>query len=278
VTTVNIGDRYVAFVEGGARTWVAGGSPPPPTEIYQAILALGESNSSGEAQTSLLSPDLLVPYSGVQILIPPNSRGYPGAGTFEPLHLGVNNALAHSGLGPEYHGIAAGFKPYLDANPAVRRPVYYIEAGQGGSTLSEWDPGDPYHSSMLTRVQMAKDHFAANGITVAWKIFFSIGINDFLASSPITPAEYQAGMIQLIAEARSAIGVGTAAKVLSPMFMDNWRSPFAAQAYTDLHEALPGLVTNFELLPTNTLPTGDPNHWSGPSYQTMGGMVLAAPT
>lgn len=269
----NIGTRYIDFAVGGPRTWVAGGGEePPPATTYRVIVAVGESNAGGEALTSSLSSTLQAPTSRVRILIPTNAT-FPGlAGTFQDMDIGTNNNLDHDGLSPSNHGWEAGFLDYLDAN-SQPEPIYYVQTGQGGSMLFMWENGTDYWNKAQARINFAKARIAELGIAVEWEIWLTIGINDFIAGSPISTSEYNTRIQQLIADIRTMIGVGTAARVRSPQFMPHIQTTYPA--YCTVHEALPGSVSNMQIVAATDLPVQDIYHWSSAGYITLGGRMAA---
>jgi hypothetical protein len=240
--------------------------------VYRAILAVGESNTGGQGLVSALPTSLTTATPRVQQLIVPNSRGYTNVGNFEPLHIGVNNNLDHSGLDPTYHSWEAGFLQHLDANPQTE-PIYYVQTGQGGSTFVQWGAGGDGLTRAETRIAYALARFADLGIAVQWEIWLSLGINSFLGG--ISTGAYQAGMIQLVSDIRAMLGVGTAARVRSPMFMQTVRD--AWPALVAVHEALPASISNMQIINTAGIPTDDIYHWSSLGQRQLC-QPMAAPT
>lgn len=273
MTTVNIGTRYVQFAEGGARTWdTGGGGDPPPATTYTVIVTGGESNGDGESEVSLLPTALQQAFPRVQLLINPGDTTFPGsAGTFVPIHLGVNNALGHEGQSPAVHGMEAGLIDYQIANP-THPNVYLIQTAQGGSYLNSWGVGSAYRSLASARIQAAKTNLAALGITsINWLFYYSHGINDAIGPGGMTPANLRLAMADLIGFYRTEIGVGTAARVLMPQ----WPSPrrdLSPEFLNDVEVLLPASVTNMALLQAADLPVRDQNHFSGDGYRTLGGV------
>ncbi len=259
---------------GAPRTWQTEGGGSPPATTYRVIVAVGESNAGGEAPVSSLPSNLQAATSRVQILINPGDTTFPAqAGTFQPLDLGTNNNLQHNGQTPATHGFEAGLIEYLDANPQTE-PVYYVQCGQGGSTLGQWSAGSPFRLAMHSRIQAAKTALAALGRTsLAWQIWYSHGINDAIGPG-LGPTDLRLAMAELLADVRAEIGVGTAAQIR----MSQWPEPRRVESpsyLTDIETTLPASVTNMQLVLTGSLPVQDQNHWTSLGYR-QGGVLLAA--
>lgn len=259
----SIGTRRIGLrPAGGARSWTVGS---PPATTYRAIVSIGESNSGGQGIVSELPLALRSSTSRVRILI-------PSTGLFADMHLGVNNNEDHAGLDASFHAWEAGLLPYLDANSQTE-PVYLIQCGQGGSALANWASGTPERNKAVARIAAAQSQFTTLGITVTWEIWATLGINDFIAGSPISVAAYSSGMIDWLADVRSMIGVGTAARIRSPRFMSTIQSLYPA--YCAAHEALSGSVTNMQIVEATDLATDDIYHWSSASQVTIGQRMAA---
>lgn len=262
-----VGSHFLAHGETGARTWSAA-PPPPPPATYRAILAIGESNAGGQAPNATASPaSLLDPTARVQIL---NIT----TGLFENMDIGTNNNIGHDGVPDETtHGWEIGLTTYLDENPEQLEPIYYIQAGQGGSVLAQWVEGSGYWNTAETRINQAKARFTALGISPVWEIWFTLGINDWYAGSPITPAAYNAGCITFLNSIRTLIGNGTATRIRSPQFMAYHQTNYPT--YTAEHEALATDMVNFQIIPTTGLPVLDDDHWSSAGYFEIGKRLAA---
>lgn len=277
MTTINIGNRYLQFRTGGARTKLVGAPPPPPTPVYRAIVTIGESNTAASELVANVTPtSWLTPDARIQLLIPPGDTTFPAqAGTFQTLQIGVNNNTGHNGSSPAWCGWELGFRDHL-ISIGQTDPIYYCQTGQGGSLLSAWHTTTGYALDIFrTRVAAMIALFNTMGIQVDWTIMLSLGINDLL-DGVITPAALQAGMMTLINDARAEIGVGTAARVMMPRLMAAWQT--ATPAHCAALEAIAGLMTNVHNVATADL-TGmrDPNHWNYDSCHTLGGRMLAIP-
>jgi hypothetical protein len=226
-----------------------------------------ESNSGGEGLVSELPAPLAASTSRVQILI-------HSTGLFADLDLGTNNNQGHSGLDASFHAWEAGLTTYLDNNPGQLEPMYLVQCGQGGSTLSSWNNGGTYWTTAQTRINQAKDRFTALGITPVWEIWFTGGINDFIDTPQPTAAAYKAACITLLGEVRAMIGNGTATKIVTPEFMPNVKTSYPT--HTAAHEELATDVVNCVLVETSDLPQDDDFHWSSAGQVTLGQRMAAA--
>jgi hypothetical protein len=255
--------RVVAYTQTGAVTWTDGAPPPASLRV---IVSLGESNSGGQGDVAELPAGLRAPTSRVQILI-------HSTGLFADLDIGTNNNQGHAGLDASYHAWEAGLVPYLDANPTQPEPFYLVQCGQGGSFLYQWVPGQSAYDTAVARINQAKAAFVTLGITPAWEIWFTLGINDFISGSPPTPAAYKSGCITLLNAMRTLIGNGTATRIRTPEFMPTVKTPYPL--LTAAHEELATDLVNCQVVDTTGLPQDDDLHWSSAGQVTLGQLMAA---
>jgi len=135
----------------------------------------GESNAGGQAVNASASAAELAARPSVQIL---NNTSLE----FESLDVGTNNLIDHFGLTDNAtHGMEIGLANEVDAGSFPgRSTVYLVKTGQGGSTIGEWDDGDPYWDTFLERIAAAKELL---GESVRWVVWYSQGINDAIAGT-----------------------------------------------------------------------------------------------
>lgn len=104
---------------------------------------------------------------------------------FEALDIGTNNNLDHQDLNSTTHG------PELElANACERgefnRSIYYVQTGQGSSTVSQWDVGNGsgHWTKFLNRTNAAKAILA--GKRVQHVVWMQIGQNDVSSTNQYT--------------------------------------------------------------------------------------------
>jgi hypothetical protein len=252
----------VAFTPSGPLTWTAGEEPPAPSG-HRAIIAIGESNAGGTAPVSNLPAALSAPTSRVKILV-------TSSGLFQDMDLGTNNNLGHQDLDSSTHGWEAGFLPYLDTPPAKTEPIYYVQAGQGSSFISQWNNGGAYWLAAQSRINQAKAAFVTLGISPVWEIWISLGYNDMALGTPA--ASIKAGIQTLLNEVRTMIGAGSI-RVLFAEFNSVVAGPYGAQLAV-IYE----LETDDVNLTLVSAPTATPDsvHWTSDGYVVLGQAMAAA--
>ena len=145
----------------------------------KVIVATGESNSGGFARNTSASGAELASRSVVQMW-------HPTADTFQDLDVGTNNNVDHDGLDSTTHGWELQLANDVASGAESQDPVYYIQTGQGGSVISDWDVADPYWVEWLDRIGKAKTYFTNNSITPEWVVWMSFGINDQIAGTNVS--------------------------------------------------------------------------------------------
>jgi len=155
----------------------------PSTHRPLVFVITGESNSGGIGLNSDASPKELSPRNSVQIM-----NLTDGKFRFEPMQLGVNNLRDHFGLEKYYtscHGFENQLANAVDANAFPgHKQVYLIKTGHGGSRISQWSEkhSSGYWKKFLQRTDAAKRQLPKNP---QWVVWFSLGINDAIAHTPI---------------------------------------------------------------------------------------------
>ena len=154
------------------------------------IISFGESNSGGRADNAELSESEALARPELPIL-------NVNTDLFEPLLIGTNNNLDHQGLDSTEHGWECGLANLVSDDPEI--DAYYVQTGQGGSTVAEWDGigTDPFIAERDDRVNTAKS--LKNFDHIAWWV--SLGINDAIAgvTNPVIDADYyEANMLGII--------------------------------------------------------------------------------
>lgn len=107
---------------------------------------------------------------------------------FEDLHIGVNNLIGHSGLesyATTCHGWEAELADSVEGRNWDFSQIYLVKTGQGGSTISQWNTTGSYFTTFVTRINAAIALIKATGKTPVPFIWYTQGIIDSIASTPI---------------------------------------------------------------------------------------------
>ena len=159
------------------------------------VIINGESNSGGYALNAEAQSLELQPRPSVKIL---NNTSLT---SFDTLQIGVNNLVGHSGLSNgSTHGFELELANRADVRPFYITPVYLTKTGQGGSQIAQWETGQLYWTTFLSRINASKTLLV--GISYRTVVLFSLGINDAIAGTNVTSwkAAVQAHFVKIRAE------------------------------------------------------------------------------
>jgi hypothetical protein len=173
----------------------SGGSAPsgPPTAVL--IVSFGESNSGGQVPNADAQSWEIASRSDIQMW-------NINTNVWEDLDLGTNNNLDHATAMPNYlHSWELGLANRKRQGFFPGKTIYYVQTGQGGSTLSQWNVGGAYWTKFLTRTTNAKAALTAGTYSTA--VWITLGINDALAMTPA--ATFKSGMQELIGRIKSQL-------------------------------------------------------------------------
>ncbi len=150
----------------------------------------GESNSGGSGRNADASPKEKEPRPSVQIM-----NLTSGKFGFETMQLGVNNLRDHFRMNETHYTTWHGFENELanvvDANGFPdHKQVYLIKTGHGGSLIAEWTEDSPagFWKKFLERTEVGKRQLPDHP---RWVVWFSLGINDAIAKTPIDQWEIE---------------------------------------------------------------------------------------
>ena len=200
------------------------------------IVAAGESNAGGIGQNSLATAGELGVRSEVQIL---NNTTL----LFEDLDIDVNNLIDHDGItGPGFHGIELQLANAVAAGRLSESPVYLVKTGQGGSLISEWEPGhaSDYWTKFLERVGAATSILGSGNFRPI--VFYTQGVNDSIGNStyvggavtPTDAATWKTATIAHLARIRAELGSKT------KIVMTKFNSPTFDTYNTKIDEIVAG--------------------------------------
>ena len=129
------------------------------------IIAFGESNSGGQVDNADATAGELAART-LQIW-------NVNTEVFEALDVGTNNNLDHFGLDSTKHSWEIGLANIYDTG-FFGRTVRYLQTGQGGSRVTEWESADAYWLEFVDRTTKAMAAVSGQTPVVWW----TLGIND----------------------------------------------------------------------------------------------------
>lgn len=174
----------------------------PSSEI--TVFAFGESNSGGEVLNTSAASWELEARSELSFLNTSTLR-------YEAMDVGTNNNLDHFGLDSTKHSWEIGLANRIRENYVGSQRFRYVQCGQGGSRVSQWNVGGSYWTKFLARANAVK---ASN--PSRYVVWFTLGINDTLAA--VSAASWKTSTIELIGRIKTVLpGV----KIYMTELMDN---------------------------------------------------------
>lgn len=235
----------------------------PEISIGPTFLFLGESNSGGYALNSELvaseidaNPDLRILNNSTLLL--------------EPLDIGSNNMLGHTGLESfvsTVHGWEAGIQQHLLTETGLSK-CYLLKCGQGGSTINQWDQDtDAYWLTLAQRV----DRFKALVSNPDFRVWFTFGINDAIAGTD--PATWRTATEAWIARVRTLVGV-PGLTFYATKLMANSTAKSAINLQLDTIAATDPNFILLDTTNTTTYPLRDTNHWNAAALKLMAQQFL----
>ena len=223
------------------------------SEPYRPVLLvmLGESNAGGQVATSGLSSTEKAVTPEVQILDPVNFD-------FESLDIETNNNRDHYNLTPLVNvGWHTQIGNRMRAGTFVEAPLYLVEAGQGGSTLSQWNSGGTYYTKFVNRMNAAISAIeTAHGQSPTIIILYTHGINDAITGT--TAAAFKTAAMELIGRIRTAYGATI------PFLITELPAAFHANeaAYNTAITEIASEMSNVTVIDTTGAGLQDSYHWS----------------
>ena len=222
----------------------------------------GESNSGGIGLNSQATPAELKPRPAVQIM-----NLTKGLFRFEPLQLGVNNLRDHAGLEGYYndcHGFESELANAVETNafPGYKQ-VYLIKTGQGGSTIEQWagDTAGGYWSKFMQRIEAGKRQLPA---TPRWVVWFSLGINDAIAGTPVP--QWKKDVVVHLKRIKAQLPGATIVM-----------TRFQSVGYPKINQALAAIAAeedNVFVVDSSKAGLRDANHWSYAGLKTVAGRLI----
>ena len=132
----------------------------------------------------------------------------------------------------------------------------------GGSLISDWEVADAYYTTMVNRIKANIQALTVLGKTVRLVIWYSLGINDMIASTD--EATWKAAVIAFFVNFRSAINKN--AFIVMTEFM---------AGNTGYNDSIQDIAANdsktisIDFSNTTTYPLRDANHWNSVAMKKM---------
>lgn len=217
------------------------------------VIAAGESNAGGFAPNASLTTTEAGPRTEVQMWNVSTSA-------WENLDIGSNNNLDHAGLNSTTHGIENELANAMAAGRFEQSVLYYLQTGQGGSTIAQWDAGNAsgYWSKFVSRYNASK----ALVPTARPVVFYSQGINDAIAGTAV--ATWKAATVAHLAKIRDLVGANTL------VVLTKFKSTYGA--YNTAIDEIVAADSNSRAIQTRDTGIewqGDGNHWTYRGYKSL---------
>lgn len=196
------GPNGQVFLRPGANGGSGGSSSDIMNNVFKdsnyvvLIVDHGESNGDVAADNTFAS-------AGEKDADPRVQIWQPG-GYFETLNIGAGNNQMNGGTPGTLHGWELELQNQI-ATYFNNRTVYKIKGGKGGSTMDQWDVGDANYDTLKLRLKRAIAYLEGNGKKVALCGWYSQGINDVVAGTPV--ATWKAATLAFFNNIRSEIGI-----------------------------------------------------------------------
>lgn len=224
----------------------AGGDGFPTAAL---IVSFGESNSGGYALNSSAT--------SWELSLRPEVRMWNvNSEVFQDLAIGVNNNLDHYNLNSSTHGWELGLANRARQGYFGSRSVYYLQTGQGASTVGQWNVGGAYWNKFLSRVAGVKS--AMSSITYTTHVWITLGINDAIAGT--NDSTYKTALQEIISRIKVQLpGCKIYIATLPPV---NGTYTTYSTRITEIASEDPTTVRVVSVTSPVTLGMRDANHWS----------------
>lgn len=237
------------------------GAHPALSTTPTLIVFSGESNSGGQALNKDATDIELAIRSRVQILNNLNFR-------FEGLDIGTNNNLDHCCYIDTHtqHGWELELANRLYGGTILKDTVYLVKAGQGGSTISQWDEGGIYYTKFKQRMDSAilklTRQYGKNPEIV---FFYTQGINDALAATNID--KWKSATLAHFEKIRTRYGN-------IPIYV-----PYFMKGFTEYNTALDQIastVSGIKMVSSANAALEDAYHWNYAGMKMVAGSLIDA--
>jgi hypothetical protein len=226
-----------------------------PTTVPLYII-FGESNSGGIAPNADIPIAELTPNPWTRIWNPDSQA-------IEPLQIGHNNSLGHTGISgiyPNVHGLERGIARFA----VPRKPLFIVKAGHGGSLITQWLSDSPqgYWEIFVKRCTQSMAAIRAQGYSPVPLPLWWQGIND--AVTPLSSAAWAAATTAHLQRVRSFLRCN---KIYMPLLPLQPRFAAYNQAISDM--AVRQTVSAIVLPPNPKDLLPDATHYSASGFLNM---------
>jgi hypothetical protein len=236
----------------------------------------GESNSGGIAYNAEIPASELLPNSIVRIWNNDTS-------IFEPLDIGANNLLGHTGLtGLSSVGGAPGVANFEVSCHGLERSlvldasstVYLLKSGQGGSRVAQWLPADAsgYWNTFVSRYTAARSALQAQGFRVVPICIWWQGVNDAIDGN--TSTAWRNSTEAHFARVRTLVGATT--PIFQMKIMVNSANKIAINAHIDAIDAADPRTYAVDVSAANNMIQADNHHWTTEGFRVAGQALTAS--
>lgn len=193
----------------------------------------------------------------------------------EQLQVGVNNTLLHTNfldaLG--YHGWEIQLANQVDSGTFISAPMYFLKAGMGGSTISQWTVGNVsgYWDSLQKRMDTAITLLTTlnQGRRPDIYIFYTQGINDIL--NGVDTATWRVATEAHFSKIRAKYGHVPIFMTYLPTFQ-----PGYPQDYNPVIDRIAAEMTEVYPIKTDDASKVDSAHWDYAGLKLVARRMIAA--
>lgn len=263
--------RSVPFIVPVFFLGIFSHSPADDTPVINHPLVFvitGESNSGGSGRNTDATPEEMAPRSSVQIM-----NLTSGKFGFENMQLGINNLRDHFRMNETHYKTWHGFENELANSVASgafpnHKQVHLIKTGHGGSRIAQWAEDSPsgFWKKFLERIEAGKRQLPENP---QWVVWFSLGINDAIAKTPIENWEkdVRSHLKRIKTQLPGAIIIMTQFQS-----MESAGAKGKGNAYPETDKAIAGIAAdtqNVYAIDSTGAALVDRNHWSYAGLKTV---------
>lgn len=246
------------------RKFVTNNTNYPPVRPILIIIA-GESNSAAQFGLNTGLPTVDTQAFANAIIY--NNRTH----SLQNLHVGVNNLLLHTGITDNScHGFELETAIQATANTAqFHTPIYFVKAGQGGSTIGQWVKGSSphYYDTLLSRVNTALGLIGGHPQIFLW---WTQGINDACTTGGCLTT-WQTNTTAFFAQLRSDLSSYTI-PIIVPLFTE---PSMNGVIYNPYYLNMAQTLQNVRVCDTYGATLANGNHWDSNGVSMVADLLIA---
>ncbi len=190
--------------------------------------------------------------------------------TIQNLHIGTNDVLLHTGITDNScHAFELEIALQTEANQTkFHAPVYFVKAGQGGSTIGQWQKGvGPfYYDTLLSRVN---NTLAIMGGHPQIFLLWTQGINDGCSTVGCFTT-WQTNTSTFFAQLRSDLSTYTV-NILVPLFTEPGMGGIGFNAY---YSNIAAVTSYMRVCDTYGATLANGFHWDTPGVNAVADILI----